>query len=271
MVSKIFTFVLFVACMYGVIVAMVYFRQSAMVYFPTRFIDATPDQIGLQYEDVWMDTLEGERVHGWYVPAPDATLTVLMFHGNGGNISHRLQTLALLYDIGVNTLIIDYRGYGRSEGRPGEQATYHDALAAWQYLLDRGLSPEEIVLFGRSLGGAVAVWLAARVAPRGLILESTFTSVIDMAKYHYPFLPVKLLAKFKYDSLALVDEIKSPVLALHSPDDEIVPYELGVRLYQALPVEKSFVDMKGGHNDGFYVSGDGYVNSLWNFLRGLSE
>lgn len=269
MVSKLIVFACVVLCIYGGLVALVYFRQSAMVYFPTRSIDATPDQIGLQYEDVWLETKDGERVHGWYSPAPDAVLTVLMFHGNGGNISHRLQTLALLHRIGVNSLIIDYRGYGRSEGRPGEQATYHDALAAWQYLLDRGLSPQEIVLFGRSLGGAVAVWLAARVVPGGLILESTFTSVNDMAQHHYPFLPVNLISKFKYDSLALVDDIQSPVLALHSPHDEIVPYELGVRLYQALPGEKSFVDMKGGHNDGFYASGEGYINSLRDFLQAL--
>lgn len=269
MVSKLLLVIGFLTFLYIALVILVYLGQSRLVYFPTSAIDATPDLISLSYEDVWLQTEDGERIHGWYLPKEDAKWTVLMLHGNGGNISHRLQTLDLLNKIGVNTLIIDYRGYGRSEGTPSEQATYQDALAAWAHLTEHRTSAEFVVVFGRSIGGAVAVWLAASVNPKGLILESTFSSVVDMAEHHYPFLPVRYISKFKYDSLSLAPSIRVPTLMLHSRQDTIVPFDLGLKLYEALPANKSFIEMRGGHNDGYHVSGQSYINGLKNFIESL--
>ena len=269
MTSKLLFVIGVLIFIYVALVVVIYLGQSRLVYFPTSSIDATPDLINLRYEDVWLQTQDGDRIHGWYLPEENAEWTVLMFHGNGGNISHRLQTLDLLNKIGVNTLIIDYRGYGRSQGQPSEQATYQDALAAWEHLIQHRTDAESIILFGRSLGGAIAVWLATEVNPRGLILESTFSSVVDLAQHHYPFLPVRYMSRFKYDSLSLAPNIDMPTLMLHSREDDIVPFDLGLKLYEALPGNKSFVEMRGGHNDGFYVSGEHYVNGLRNFIESL--
>ena len=269
MTSKLLSVIGFLIFIYVTLVAVIYLGQSRLVYFPTSSIDATPDLINLTYEDVWLQTEDGDRIHGWYLPREKAKWTVLMFHGNGGNISHRLQTLDLLNKIGVNTLIIDYRGYGRSQGQPSEQATYQDALAAWQHLIQNRTDPESVILFGRSLGGAVAVWLATKVNPKGLILESTFSSVVDMAEHHYPFLPVSYISRFKYDSLSLASKIEIPTLVLHSREDNIVPFDLGFKLYEALPGNKSFIEMQGGHNDGFFVSGEHYINAIKNFIESL--
>lgn len=268
-ISKILFILGVAALVYVALVALIYFSQSRMVYFPSRDIDYTPDRIGLEYSDVWLDTESGNRIHGWYVPRPGARLTVLMLHGNAGNISHRLETLQILHQIGVNTLIIDYQGYGRSQGRPSEQATYEDALAAWTYLMQNKSTADSTVVFGRSLGGAVAAWLGAAVAPAGLILESTFSSVEDMAQHHYPWLPVRLISKFHYDSINRAPEITSPTLVMHSPADTIVPFVLGQKLYDALPGEKTFVELQGGHNDGIASTGDRYSAELKKFMDSL--
>lgn len=257
------------SCVYVAIVILVYLLQSRLIYFPSRSIDVTPQQVNLSYEDVWLQTQDGDRIHGWYVPKNKARLTVLMLHGNGGNISHRLQTLTMLNTIGVNTLIIDYRGYGHSEGKPSEQATYLDAMAAWEYLTQKQTRPDSIVIFGRSLGGAIAVWLANEVRPRGLILESTFTSIVDMAQHHYPFLPVRYISTFSYDSMAIADNIPGPTFVLHSRADEIVPFDLGMKLYKALSGKKYFLEIQGGHNEGVYLSGNTYVNGLKKFFDSL--
>jgi len=269
MVGKLFMLLGIAASIYIAIVGMAYLSQSRMIYFPTGAINETPQRIGLDYEDVWLTTIDGTRIHGWYVPKHGARWTVLMLHGNGGNISHRLQTLQILNEVGASTLIIDYHGYGRSEGRPSEQGTYEDALAAWAFLTETKTSAANIVIFGRSLGGAVAVWLAAKVNPAGLILESTFTSLTDLAHHHYPLLPVGFISRYKYDSLALAPKITSPALVLHSRTDTIVPFDLGVGLFDALPGEKSFLEMQGGHNDGFYSTGQKYTNGLTRFLKSL--
>lgn len=269
MLSKLAYIVSVFLCIYIAIIVLVYLFQTHLVYFPTKVISATPQQANLSYEDVWLQTEDGDRIHGWYVPKDSAKWTVLMLHGNGGNISHRLQTLSLLNKIGVNTLIIDYRGYGLSEGSPSEQATYLDAMTAWQHLVQKRTRPDSIILFGRSLGGAIAVWLATEVKPRGLILESTFTSIIEMAEHHYPFLPVRYILSFKYSSMAIAEDIQGPTFMLHSRADEIVPFDLAMKLYDALPGKKSFLEMQGGHNDAFYVSGDTYINGLKKFFDSL--
>lgn len=269
MVSKLVLIATILFCTYLFVAALVYFGQARMVYFPTRSITATPDQIGLRYEDVWLQTEDDVRIHGWYVPKEGAHWTVLFLHGNGGNMSHRLETLDLLHQIGVNTLIIDYRGYGMSQGSPSEAGTYLDAMAAWTYLSQHRAGADSTVVFGRSLGGAIAAWLAAKVDPKGLILESTFTSVVDMAQIHYPFLPARLLSRFVYDSTVLAPRIGCAALVLHSLDDEVVPFELGLKVFDALPGKKSFMELRGGHNHGIQATGPAYARGLQDFFDSL--
>lgn len=187
-----FNILLTIAIAYALIVVVVYAFQNRLVYFPVRNLDATPRALGFDYEDVWVTTEDGLRLHGWFVPAPSARATILHFHGNGGNISHRLEYIALFRKLALNAFLIDYRGYGQSEGRPNELGTYRDARAAWRYLTDRrGLAPATVILHGESLGGAVATWLAAQTKPGALILESSFTSALDLGAAAYPWLPIR--------------------------------------------------------------------------------
>jgi pimeloyl-ACP methyl ester carboxylesterase len=170
-----------------------------------------------------------------------------------------------------DVFIIDYRGYGQSEGRPNEAGTYLDAEAAWRYLVeDRGIEPKQIIAFGRSLGGAVAAWLAIEHPPKGLILESTFTSVPDMAARQFPFLPVRWLARTQYNTIDRLPQIYVPLLISHSPDDRIIPYSHGQRLFEVANTPKYFLRMKGGHNEGFLITGKPYEDMLQKFIATLN-
>lgn len=244
-----------------------YLAQPEMVFQPGRVIAATPDQWGLEYEDVWLRAEDGVRLHGWYLPRPGSDRVLLFFHGNGGNISHRQASLEIFHRLGLNQLIIDYRGYGVSEGRPTEPGLYRDARAAWEHLVEeRGLTPDRIVLFGRSLGGAVAANLAAEVRPGALILESTFSSARDLTRALYPLLSWLIVRRYELDTVARLTEIRCPVLVLHSPDDEIVPYTLGRRVYDAAGKPKAFRMLRGDHNGGFLLSQPDYERALAGFL-----
>lgn len=246
---------------------LLYFLQDRIIYYPTRELVSTPAAINLDYDDVTIPTSNGNTLHGWYVPHPAPRGYLLFFHGNGGNISHRLDSLDIFHRLGLATLIIDYQGYGQSTGMPSEQATYDDALAAHDYLVrKKAVEANDIVYFGRSLGGAVAAWLAEQYPPRALILESTFTSVTDMGKRLYPFLPISLLTRHRYATSDRIEDLHVPLLILHSPDDEIIPYEFGRQLYELANEPKTFVELKGGHNDGFMVSGGHYLRALDRFL-----
>ena len=252
---------------YILLAALLFFFQGSLVYHPSRQLEATPDQMEMDYEDVSLQTSDGVKLHGWFVPAATPKGTVLMFHGNGGNISHRLDTIAIFHRLGYNAMIIDYRGYGRSEGSPGEEGTYRDASAAWAYLTGtRKVEADEIVLFGRSLGAAVATWLAVEKHSAGLIIESAFTSVPDFGAEVYRFLPVRLLARIHYDTLGRIDKLRCGLLVIHSPDDEVIPYHHGQKLFEAAKEPKRFLEISGRHNDGFITSGSVYTNALAEFL-----
>lgn len=245
-----------------------YLFQERYVYFPDRKLVSTPAQIHLPYEEVHLQTQDRVQLHGWFVPAPDARLTLLFLHGNAGNISHRLESLQVFHELGLNVFIFDYRGYGDSTGTPSEQGTYRDASAAWRYLTKtRTIPASRIVLFGRSLGGAVAVWLAGRTRPAALILESTFTSIRDMAARFYPYLPTSLLIRIRYPCIDRIGALHLPVLIVHSADDEIIPYASARRLYDAAPGPKALLTIHGGHNDGFLTSGSQYRRGLADFLQ----
>ena len=271
---------------------LLYLMQNRMVFLanmPGRALTATPADIELAYEDVRIATADGERLHGWYVsanrgvrvnfPQPPSVENrrigkiysdpgvVLFFHGNAGNISHRLDSLAIFHALGLATLIIDYRGYGESTGSPSEQGTYRDAEAAWNYLVgERGIAPERIIVFGRSLGGAVAAWLASRVRPGGVIIESCFSSGTDMAKRLYPFLPARLITRLRYPVTDYVRDIQSPLLVVHSRDDEIIPFDMGQAIFRAAPEPKSFLALNGDHNMGFLLSREAYLAGLESFI-----
>ncbi len=258
-------------CLYAVIVAFVYYRQSSLIYYPDmpgRNIVATPERIGLEYQNVQFVTGDKVNLHGWFIPHRAAKGTLLFFHGNAGNISHRLESIEIFHRLELNVFILDYRGYGQSEGRVSEQGTYRDAEAAWNYLIQtRGARPEQVIIFGRSLGASIASWLARKHTPAGLIIESGFSSVPAMAKRIYPFLPVSWLTNFKYDTKNYVSTIACPVLVAHSRSDDLIPFAEGREIFDAAPRAKQFLEMRGDHNDGFIISGSTYVDGLRSFIH----
>lgn len=259
--------VLMGAAIYALLCLAIYVFQPRLVYFPMKAMAATPAAIGLRYEDVRLDTGNGTTVHGWYLPGREDARTLLFLHGNAGNISHRLDSLRIFNELGLSVLIIDYSGFGASGGKPGEQQTYEDAALAWRYLTgSRGIAPERIVVFGRSLGGGVAAWLAARESPGALILESTFTSVPELAKKYYPIFPVRWLARIRYDNASRLREVRCPVLIVHSRDDELVPIDHGRALFELAAEPKTFLEIRGSHNTGFMMSGQSYRRGLARFL-----
>ena len=248
---------------------LLYLFQSRLVYVPWRNPETTPAEAGLLYQEADFTTADGVRLHGWLVPAEAPRATVLFCHGNAGNISHLLDPIRVFHHLGLSILVFDYRGYGRSQGKPTEQGTYLDAEAAWAFLVqEQGLKPEEIVVCGRSLGGPIAAWLAWQHPPRALVLEATFTSVPDLARHLYPIFPAGLLARYKYSTLAYVSQVACPVLVVHSQQDRLVPFSHGLRLYQAAPGPRAFLEIHGGHDDGFELSAEPYREGLEAFLAG---
>lgn len=237
---------------------------------PGRALTASPGNIGLEYEDVSLATSDGEQLHGWYVPSANSKGIVLFFHGNAGNISHRLDSIEIFHQLGLDTLIIDYRGYGQSSGKTTEQGTYLDAQAAWSYLVDeRGIAADKIIVFGRSLGGAIGAWLGTQQTPAAMIIESSFTSGIDMARQLYPFLPVRLITRLRYPVAEYAGHLDCPVLVVHSRDDEIIPFAMGRSIYAAVKQRKTFLELHGDHNNGFLISRHAYIAGLNDFIESV--
>ncbi len=244
---------------------LLFLRQDRYLYFPSTTLATTPAAANLPFEDVHLTTDDGETLHAWLIPAAAGQERgcILFCHGNGGNISHRLDTLRIFHDLGYTTLIFDYRGYGLSSGRPSEQGTYRDAVAAWNFLRSRcGDADRPPVIFGRSLGGAVAAWLAGEVNPTGLIVESTFTSIPDMARELYPYLPVRLFCRFSYATRDYVARANCPVAVFHSPDDSMIGIAHGRAIHAAATTPKRFVELRGDHNSTVPASGQAYIDAL---------
>lgn len=249
---------------------LMYFMQPGMIFFPMSELEQTPADWRMEYQDVYFTTEDNIKLHGWYLPHPEAKQVLLFFHGNAGNISHRRTSLEIFHRLGLNVLIIDYRGYGQSEGRQSEQGLYKDGAAAWRYLTqEKGFAPGNIIIFGRSLGGAVAAHLAAEVNARGLILESTLSSARDYANRVLWLLSKLSVIYFDLNSADYVTRVHYPVLVLHSPDDEIMPFSLGEKVFAAANEPKQFVRLKGDHNSGFYLSQPGYEQALEKWLGSL--
>ena len=259
---------------YLLLVAFVYASQSRMLYLPNlpgRTLDATPSGIGVDYEDVFFETEDGVALHGWFVPGQTARV-LLFFHGNAGNISHRLDSIRQFLDLGLSVFIVDYRGYGQSDGRTSETGLYKDAAGAWRYLTEtRQVKPENIVIFGRSLGGSVAAHLAKDVEPAGLVVESSFTSVPDIASDVYPWLPARWLSRLRHATRDYIRNVNCPVLVVHSRDDEIIPIKHGEAIYAAAPEPRSMLVLRGGHNDAFIRDEESYLTGLRAFLDSLSS
>lgn len=252
--------------------ALLWLLQPYLLFQPGiagQSVDRTPAAAGLAYEDVRLRTADGVRIAGWYVAGPrEAAPVVLFLHGNAGNIGHRLESIEQFHRAGAAVLIVDYRGYGNSEGRPSERGTYADARAAWRWLTrERGVPPRRIVVFGRSLGGAVAARLAGETRPAGLIVEATFTSLPELAADLYPWLPARWLTRYAYDAARYLEEVECPVMVAHARADEIVPFAHARRLAAIRPPVVELVELDGGHNDAFLASQPRYTRTLASFLR----
>lgn len=260
--------VLGIGVAYGAVVGLAFAFQDQLLFQPSSRLLATPQDAGMAYETVQLNA-DDESLHGWWIPASDGSrATLLFFHGNAGNISGRLESVQQFHRLGLDVLIVDYRGYGQSTGSPSEEGIYRDAAACWDHLTtDRGVSPDDIVVFGRSMGGGPATWLAAQHTPGAVILESVFTNVPDIGAHHYSFLPVRALATNQFDNESRVSEIDAPILFIHSRDDRIVPFKLGRRVYEAAREPKQFLEIHGGHNDGFRVSAEAYLETIDGFLE----
>lgn len=238
-----------------------------LIFHPTPGVDVTLEEVGVAGEEVFLDTEDGVRIHAFLLPAEGATRALLFLHGNAGNASHRLPNAELLVRLGVTVLLLDYRGYGRSEGRPSERGVYADARAGLSYLVDTlGFPERRVVLFGRSLGGAVAVDLARGRPLAGVILESTFPSVSAMARKLFGF-GGGPFTRGRFDALARIGELRCPLLYFHGDRDEVVPFELGRALFDAAPEPKAFETIAGaGHNDTLAVGGWPYLLRIGAFL-----
>jgi fermentation-respiration switch protein FrsA (DUF1100 family) len=264
---------LFAVGILAVLLAVVSWFSRSLPFFPSKEIQASPDSLGLAYEDIRLTTTDGETIAGWYVPAAGSNdgRVLLFFHGNAGNISFCLDSVAMFHDLGLSVLLIDYRGFGESSGSPSVDGTLLDARAAWAWLRDmKRVPPEKIIIHGRSLGGGVAAALAAEAPPRALILESTFTSLYDVAKGLVPRLfPVGLFLPQDFDTPKRLKSIHAPLLVIHSPSDEMIPYELGRTVYETYTGPKRFVELKGSHNGGIFTDNAAYVQGMRDFLESL--
>ena len=260
--------------------------ERHFIFFPTAELEITPADLGIPYEDVYFTTPDGLELNGWFVPAParepvpdpdsgtaaylaNANTTLLWFHGNGGNMGHRVHDIALLHHLlGVKVFIFDYRGYGRSEGKPSERGVYQDSRAALAYLGQRGEGDaSRVFYFGRSIGAAVAVELAVEHPPAGMVLFSPFTSIADMGQALYPYSPVRALAGGRFDTLSRIGGYHGPLLVIHGTADEIVPVEQGRQLYKASNPPKKLHEIPGAtHNNGLGEAGPELWEVLGEFL-----
>ncbi len=244
--------------------------EKSLIYHPTRGHDASARALGLAHEGVTLTAEDGVRLDALFLPAKGSRFTVLLAHGNAGNLSHRLdRTLFLQTRLFADVLLFDYRGYGKSEGRPDEEGTYRDARAAYRWLTAaRGVPPDRLVLFGESLGSAVVLDLALEHPCRALVLEAPFTSVPDMAAVVLPFFP-RAFVRTRYDNLDKVGRLRVPLLVLHGDRDEVVPFAQGRRVFERAPEPKRFFAIPGsGHNDTYIVGGDAYWRAVADFVEG---
>lgn len=251
---------------------MLWWFEHSQVYHPYRPLEATGAELGRPFRDVWVQASDGVKLNAWFYPGGTNAArcrVVLVCHGNGGNISHRLDLCRALLGTGAGVFLLDYRGYGRSGGRPSESGTYLDAQAAYHWLRENGFAPENILVYGESLGGAVAAELALREKVGGLILQSAFTSVPDLGAELFPWLPVRWLSRIRYDTLQKLPRVTAPVLVMHSRADTLIPFRHAERNFAAAKDPKLFCELEGDHNDAIQARAP-FLGGLEKFL-GLIE
>lgn len=264
------TLLLVLALLYALLLIGLFLGQNRMIFKPRRGLFDTPQDLGLDYTQETLSTADGERISGWFVPHTDSRYCLLFFHGNKDTLSQVVDSLQQFHSIGLNVFAIDYRGYGLSSGRPGEQGLYMDAETAWTYLIEqRGFVPEQIVVHGRSLGAAVAAYIGSRHQPAAVILESTFTSMRALARRHYPFVPGQWLLRASFPTLNRLTGISSAVLIIHSRTDEFIPFSHGQALFEAAPEPKSLLEISGPHYDGYRKDSGRYIAGLCDFFAAV--
>lgn len=253
----------------ALILGYVKYIEFTSVFFPIRNIEFTPLSINLKFEDIYFKTLDALKINGWFIPHNNAKYTLLFLHGNAGNLADRLDKIKILNSLGLNMFIIDYRGYGKSQGRPSEKGLYLDAQAAYEYLLNvRKIPSEEIILYGESLGTTATVDLASRCKVKAIILESGFSSGRDMARVVYPFIP-NFIFSDRFNSLKKIKGITVPKLFLHSRDDEMIPFRLANKLFSEACEPKYFKELRGSHNSAFIDYPQEYLSAIKNFIDKL--
>jgi len=244
--------------------------EDKFIYFPDKELQQTPALVGLEFEGYQFKTSDGVILHGWYIPHPSAQFIVLHLHGNAGNISHRLSLYRHWHKLGLSIFAFDYRGYGQSKGEPTEEGLYKDARAAWSLLMNTfDIQAEYIIISGRSLGAAVATKLATEQHPAGLVLETPFSNIVDMAAYHYPWFPLRWLAHNKFDTEKMISDVDLPLLLISAKSDAIAPAFMADRIFAAASNPKRHITLDGGHNDFDMVSEQQYLESWQNWLDSL--
>ncbi len=247
---------------------LLFFTQSRYIYAPTLGIEETPADIGLPFEDLFLTTAQGHHINAWHIPGPsDAAATILVCHGNAGNMGNRLAIIHSMHRLGLNVMIFDYSGFGASQGKPSEQNTYSDARAAWGWLTEqRKTPPETIIVMGSSLGGAVASHLATQVKPAGLIIEASFSSLPNLAAQLYPLWPARLMCRFNYNNLENLRKVQCPVLVGHSPGDDMIPFSHGRRIFEAANEPKLFLSLSGPHNGAEFMFSSEHSKTILDFF-----
>ncbi len=241
--------------------------QSRFIFCPGKTIFMTPTDCGMDYEDMMIPVEGHGEIHAWLIKTAKPRATVLFCHGNAGTISHRIETAQMYLQLGLDVLLFDYSGYGMSSGKPSEKAFYANSEAAWRHLtLERGIPSEKIIAIGRSLGGPVAAKTATIHSPGLCVLESTFTSVSDMAALKFPFFPLKFLIRTKFPTMDYVREMKCPLLVVHSRDDKIIPFRMGERIFSGYSGPKEFLALSGGHNETYFENPEQYCEALDRFI-----
>lgn len=257
---------------YVLLLGVMYLFQNNLIFLPSSDLIVTPEKAGLQAEDIRIQTEDGERLHGWFFPHDESEYVVILSHGNAGNISGRIDIAKLLSEVGISVVLYDYRGYGQSSGKPDEEGFYRDVEAVVNYLKERkGYSERQMIMYGRSLGGAVASYAATRFEVSGLVLDSTFKNLKAMVGDLYPFVPSSL-AKYEFPTEKYLQQISAiPVMIMHSPNDSIVDISHGKHLYGIAKEPKRFVELRGGHNDNFHASADIYIQNWKEFLKTVDQ
>lgn len=262
--------IIFLIVGFVLLIVYVRFLEAVSLFIPSRKITMTPKEMGLDFEDIYFVAEDHIRINGWLVKAAvnsEKVSTVFFCHGNAGNIGDRVEKIRNFRDLGLNVFIFDYRGYGKSQGRPTEKGMYVDAAAAFNYLQSRqDIATERIIVYGASMGGVAAIDIASKRPVLALIADSTFTSSADMAKTIIPFVPAFILGT-KLDNATKIKGITAPKLFIHSPDDETVPFRLGQKLFKLASEPKEFLVISGNHNEGFALSQDIYLPGIENFLN----